>query len=205
MGVEDAPSKLRTFIAIPFDTPVLAHLEQAQQRLRHRLNDPALRWTAAGGLHLTLKFLGATRPETVPDLARALQRDVAAVPRFAMRLGSWGAFPSLARPRVVWVATSGDEGGLAQLHLAVQKAAQTCGFGGDDHPFSPHITVARVRDGATPDLGERLRAALGGMADPGPVPPVPVHHVVLYRSTLTPRGAHYDALAQADLGEPAGD
>ncbi|MDE1977495.1 MAG: RNA 2',3'-cyclic phosphodiesterase, partial [Elusimicrobia bacterium] len=55
---------MRLFIAIPIPKSVRAALAEFQNHLAARL--PGWRWSKPENLHLTLAFLGETRPEKIP-------------------------------------------------------------------------------------------------------------------------------------------
>jgi RNA 2',3'-cyclic 3'-phosphodiesterase len=63
----------------------------------------------------------------------------------------------------------------------------------EKRPFWPHITVARVK------ARERFAGPLGDDLPPPPADPWRAEAVVLYRSTLRPQGARYDALELIEL------
>ena len=134
-------------------------------------------WVAPGNLHLTLKFLGA-----VPEA----------------RILGLGAFPSANRPRVVWAGVTDGASETVELARRVDTALAKLGFARDERPFSPHVTLGRVRrPGRDPALTEALGSAtareFGRMRVPG---------ATLMRSELGPRGARYTELAKVALGHP---
>lgn len=122
--------------------------------------DPAVRPVAAPSLHWTLAFLGATPPDRVGAITSALAHVAAATPPFAVRLAGLSAFPSPARPRVVWAGLEPGPGAdaMARLAGAVARALTATGASVDTRSaFHPHLTLARVEGGsAGPALRERL-------------------------------------------------
>ena len=155
-------------------------------------------WVATGNLHLTVKFLGAVAEDRIEAVASALTRALAGA--FDAQVEGLGAFPSATRPRVVWAGVTAKAGTMGDLAGRVDDALAALGFSREVRPFSPHITLGRVRlPGRIPALTEALRGAasrgFGGLR---------VVRVSLMRSELSPRGARYTELAAASLGGAGG-
>jgi 2'-5' RNA ligase len=177
---------MRLFIAIDLPDPVRAALAEAQSRLRR--GDPAVRWAAVEGMHLTLQFLGEVEAGRAPDLLAALA-DISALP-FALRLGGLGAFPSADHPRVLWAGLAGDITALGDLQRAVTDATRPLGFIPEDRPFAPHLTLGRARQDVGPADLQALAAALRAAAPPAPVG-WDAGRPLLFQSISTPNGVVY--------------
>jgi 2'-5' RNA ligase len=152
---------------------------------------PDVVWVAPENFHLTVKFLGAVGTERLPDVERALGDAVAGVASFTLALRGLGAFPSTARPRVIWAGTAQGAAELAEVAARVERALSPLGFPTEERPFSAHVTLGRVR---TPRRNPRLAQALAASADVELLR-VPVERLSLMRSDLSPRGARYSELA----------
>jgi 2'-5' RNA ligase len=196
----DDRAPLRLFIAVLAPPAVRAAAATAQARLRA----PALpvRWVDLAGLHVTLQFLGATAPDLAPPLMAALA-DVAAGARpLALRTAGLGLFPNPTRARVVWLGLAGEIERLAALQAAALAATGPLGFTAESRPFTPHLTLGRVREAATPSE----RAAVGravAASSPPPATAWPVDDLALMVSTLGPSGATYRPLGRWRLGSGA--
>lgn len=180
---------MRLFVALSLPAPVRAALIAAQERLR--LGGHPVRWTDQAGLHLTLQFLG----EADPSIARALVACLTELPAAGLRLelGEPGAFPTVRRPRVLWVGVGGDTAALMHLQALVVAATERLGFTSEPRAFTPHITIGRVRPDATPSALRSLGDAIACAAPPPALgweagPPL------LFQSTLTAKGAIYTQL-----------
>lgn len=185
---------VRAFVAV--DPGPAVHT--ALVRLKNTLAavDADVRWVGDGGLHVTLKFLGATAPASLDQLRAGLAdtlRDRLAIP---VHVSGLGAFPSRNRPRVVWVGVTGD--GLDDVARAVETAAVAAGFPAEERPFRPHITLGRVRG---PRGARRLETALGAQGDADCGAGV-VNEVIAYRSDLHRTGAVYTKLWTIPLVKP---
>lgn len=188
--------RVRSFIAISLAEPARATVVAYLERLRATIGGVA--WTRPAHLHLTLKFLGDVDVELIPALAERLRAVAAATPPFTLRVVGVGAFPGLARPRVLWVGVESPV--LPALGDAVERACRAEGFAAEPRALRPHVTLGRVRAGGRsghPDLA--FLASDGGHE----LGSSPVSELVLFRSELRSGGAHHHALATLPLGAPA--
>jgi 2'-5' RNA ligase len=155
----------------------------------------AVRWTAPDNLHVTLHFIGDIAAARVRDLTSALGDDLDA-PSFALTPAEVGVFASRGAARTVWLSVSGGEAEAIEVHQASAERLRRAGVRIEDRPFTPHLTLGRVRD------RERRRArglppALAGFA----VPPIEwrVAHVTLFSSDLSGPRPAYRAIHQIRL------
>jgi 2'-5' RNA ligase len=100
------------------------------------------------GVHVTLKFLGDTPESRLDEVAGALGQAVesADVEAFEAAFEGYGVFPSLDYISVVWVGVGEGSDELTRLHEAIEREATALGFDAEEHDFTPHATIARVRD-----------------------------------------------------------
>ena len=157
-GPELGPGR-RLFVAVPTPPDVRESVAELVERVRAE-SDPNrrdVRWVRLDGLHLTLRFLGPTDEEAIPDVAAAVDRSGVAMAPFDVAIGGAGAFPSVARPRALWLAVTA---GVAELDAAARTLDDSLaevGWPRDDRPYRAHLTLARsdgVRTG--PDVARRL-------------------------------------------------
>ena len=180
---------MRLFVAVDVDQTT----REAATRLRATLRrerpavERALRWVEPENLHLTLRFLGDRE-----DLD-ALQQVLAAPfsqPGFSFQWKALAWLPPHGRARVLHAAVG--EGATALGALAAEIAGRLAALGipPEDRPFTAHLTLARVRDGAEPGIVRQLAALMPAGAF-APLARVAVESVVLYESRLSPRGPTY--------------
>lgn len=160
---------------------------------------PGVRWIPEGQLHFTLKFLGDVEDESVPVAREAIRAVATGAGPFDLALEGLGAFPPRGPARVLWAGCGAGAAALSALAAAVEDAFVARGFPREARPFSPHLTLARVKD---PDAGHRLARALASLP-PEPFGTVSIREVVLFRSELTPRGAEYEELFRVALESAA--
>lgn len=183
----------RMFIAVAVDDAIIARVSALQHALRQAA--PRVAWVKPAGMHLTLKFLGDVPTEDVAALGAAVRAAVAPFAAFPLALAGTGAFPSWRRPRVVWAGVTEGATALAALAAAVDGAVTPLGFPPETRPFTPHLTLGRVKepgglDAMTALAQEHAADAFGAMT---------VREVILFRSELSPRGATYTAIARLPL------
>jgi RNA 2',3'-cyclic 3'-phosphodiesterase len=160
--------------------------------------------TVPQNLHVTVRFLGATRPELVERLHEVLAEAAAPCPAGTVQVRGFGAFPDLRRPRILWAGIDDPAHTIATLERAVTASIAPLGFPPEDRPFHPHVTVARLEGDRRRRRG-RSRApacetARLELPPPSPLGPAfPASHLVLFESVLSPQGPRYSALARFPL------
>ena len=179
---------VRTFMAVELAPEIRSALAALQARLAHGPGGAAGRWIKPEGIHLTLKFLGDVDTRRLPDLYGATDRACASQAPFEVQVAGLGCFPNVRRPRVVWVGIVDQSGLLAALQRDIERACAALGYAPEERAFTPHLTLARVRQEAT--LGDVQ--ALGGMVETAQVGALGVQRVEcahIFKSELRPEGA----------------
>ena len=150
------------------------------------------------GIHLTLKFLGDIEATQVEAVTEAMVRASMGCSPFQLQLAPLGVFPNLQRMRIIWAGVAGQLVELACLQSRVEEQLESLGFPRERRPFSPHLTLGRVREGARPPDAAATRQALEVNSPDSPVS-WQVEQVCLVQSTRLPSGARYDTLETASL------
>ncbi len=196
-GTPDAKS-LRLFVAIELPQEVRAALAEAIERLKAAGVDDGLRWVRPEGIHITLKFLGATDEEDLPAIVSSLREAVREHAAFSLQLGGLGTFGGNRNVRVVWAGVAGKTDALASLATNVDQTMAALHFPRESRPFAAHLTLARVRDDVSAGDRERIhRVVSDSPTEPGAV--IRVEQIALMESTLQRGGAVYRALATFPL------
>jgi RNA 2',3'-cyclic 3'-phosphodiesterase len=195
----------RLFLAVPMPKSVRERVRELIDRLEPRRWP--MRWVDSESAHLTLHFLGDTPPEQAEILRLALGPVVRHHPAFDLRTAGLGVFPKLKRPRVLWLGVWGPAHRLEAIYNDLGDLLDEMHFPIEDKPFSPHVTLGRVRGGhnvALRDLSEQLRSAIdemaaGGLADPNNGLPLPIEEVLLMRSHLDRAGSRHEVIERFPL------
>ncbi|MBA3346776.1 MAG: RNA 2',3'-cyclic phosphodiesterase [Gemmatimonadales bacterium] len=183
---------MRLFAAIPLPEPARTQIVGLLERLRE--SGWPVRWVHHEGLHLTLKFFGEVPTERLEVIEEAVRFAGQGTGPLALRLAELGAFPSLNRPRVLYVAVDAPSA-LELLQDRLERGTEAIGFAPEGTPFQPHLTLGRVRE------GQRCPARdLEEYADTYEQVPFVATELVLYESILTTRGPRYDPRLTLDLG-----
>jgi len=192
-------SVIRAFIAIELPAAI-----QDQLRKVIFLLTPGtgmVRWVPPENIHLTLKFLGDVESTKIQPLQSALRQEVGRCQSFEIRISGLGAFPNTHRPRVLWTGVQAPAE-LAALAQAVESATVPLGFPTEDRPFSPHLTLGRVSQHASPDEVTAIGALIAKTVI-GELGKAWVENLTLFRSDLRPTGAIYSAIDHPKLANPA--
>jgi len=184
---------MRLFIALNLPKKDRASIYRAARPLREE--DMPVRWLHADHFHVTLKFLGEVRREQVAGVEEAMSRVASETKAFSTTLGGFGAFPTIRRPRVIWLGV-GASPELRCLKQDLEWALGDVGFDAETRAFHPHVTLGRANDrngaGAFRGLDEQM-AALKFKGK------VKVHTLDLMRSHVSREGSTYTVLSSAKL------
>jgi 2'-5' RNA ligase len=176
---------VRLFTAFELSPEVKEVVLRLQAELRPL---PFRRWQPEKTLHLTLHFLGEVDPALLSSLEARMQEACHGFGDFQLQLGPLGAFPSLKRPRNLWLSVAGQRDRLTALEALIRPRVMGLGIPLEDRPYSPHITLAR--DPQAPVVVPEVS-----------LPPVAwtVSELVLFESTLQRGGAIHTPLARFSL------
>lgn len=184
---------MRLFVGIRLPADVRSVLEPGLARLREAA--PLLRWTSPAQWHLTLRFLGERDDAFRARLGPLLDSEASGHAPVTIELGDVGAFPSLRRPRVVWLGVgSGDS--LAALQRAVERACGDAGAEPEGRAFHAHLTLARVRPGTREETLRTLRTAAASMTARAEFRATAV---TLFESIPAAGGSRYEVRHEAPL------
>ena len=189
---------LRAFIAVEIPPEIRKAIESERAPLREALNKSLVRWVPTGNMHLTLKFLGDVSPANVEMLSQMLSLEAGQHPAFEIQFGGLGVFPSPRRPRVIWIGIQAPAE-LEALQRGIEAATAKLGYPVEKRPFSPHLTIGRIKQQAGATGMQEIQTALDE-TKVGPLGIAPVTAVHLIKSDLKPTGAVYTRLHSAPLG-----
>lgn len=189
-------SLLRAFIAIelPADLQQKAHKATAVFR---RGIDSLVRWIPVENMHLTLKFLGDVSQPNVEFLVQMLRQQADLVAPFTIQLAGLGCFPSPKRPRVIYIGVQAPAG-LGTLQREIESASRRLGYESEERPFSPHLTLGRVRQNVSASDQQNIRRAVEG-TQVDALGSARVDSLHLFKSELRPSGSVYTRLYSAPL------
>lgn len=189
---------LRAFVACEVPGSLQNAIAAASSALRATLGPDLVRWVPVRNIHLTLKFLGEISSSGLEAVQKVLTKEASEFQPIEAIVEGLGAYPSARRPRVIWVGLTAPPD-LGRFQRDLDLAMAPLGFAPDEHPFSPHLTLGRVRQNPSSRDLESIRNQLQTV-QVGKVGVLPLAAVHLFRSDLLPSGAVYSKLFSAQFG-----
>ena len=183
---------IRSFIAIELPTAVKQELTTLEDILKKRCPQ-VVRWVDPQNIHVTLKFLGDVDSDRVDEINMAIDEATQGMSPFHLELKDLGVFPNLNKVNIIWVDAKGDLDKLTYLQKQIESNMEQLGFAREDRDFTPHLTLGRVRDYASPDDRKKIGQVLAQTAFAS-AQVITVNSVNLMKSQLTNTGAIYTRL-----------
>ena len=180
---------MRLFVGLDLPAEIVANLETLLERLRPSAR---IQWSPPANLHITTKFIGEWPEERLDELKAAL----AGIPRHGaipVRIHDVGFFPNARSPRVFWCGI--DAPGLGRLAADTDRATAALGIPAENRAFSPHLTLARIKERLDLEPLQKAIAALPSLE----FGKWETRSFFLYRSQLRPAGSVYTKLAEFAL------
>jgi 2'-5' RNA ligase len=195
--VADRPHRL--FVAVPLPPEPLAACSALIDGIRAGPLGTVPRWVHLGNLHLTVRFLGDTPPDLVPDVALGVRDAIGecGIPAFDVVLAGAGVFPGLRKPRALWLGIAQGVTELGALAGVLDLALEPLGWARSGRPYRPHLTVARL-DSASISASGEVAAALERAAA-GWRTSFLADRVILYRSHLGGGPPSYEPIVEIPL------
>ncbi len=184
---------MRLYTGISLDPPVEEKLASMMDTLKPLAD---WKWSPRQNLHITTKFIGEWPESRLPELTAALA-DLGGRSPITIAVAGFGWFPDAARPKSLYAAVHGSAA-LAALARATDEALRPLGVAAEDHPYVPHVTLARIHDHNRCAPERKLPEHLAHMTDIqfGSFEATAFH---LYQSTPGPRASVYSKLASFPL------
>jgi 2'-5' RNA ligase len=187
---------MRLFVAVELNRAIEEAARDVIDDLRARAARLAPRakitWASPERMHLTVRFIGEADETNARAIRSALGPTIDA-PVFDVTVEGVGAFPPKGPLRVVWAGLTDGRSGLLEVERAVSQRLHTL-VPAEDRPFSPHLTLARVKEPA--DLS---RAKLFEGLTEKHFGTVHVDAITLFESRLSPKGATHVPLQRTAL------
>ncbi len=192
----------RLFVAFEIPSEAKRELAQIISKLNQACNSQrtdkhSIKWVKAEGIHLTTQFLGDIENSHIQEIKRTITdvHERSDKRAFILKSNTIGAFPNLARPRVIWTDLSGaDIERMKTFVSAVSKQLIAIRCLSETKNFKPHLTLGRIRRGSQ---GQSLQT----IADAVTFSPIEITFgaLTLFSSELTPKGPIHTALQRWNL------
>ncbi|MFN8383260.1 MAG: RNA 2',3'-cyclic phosphodiesterase [Anaerolineales bacterium] len=188
---------LRAFIAIDLPDQLQDALEKQITRLRQPLGDELVRWVPTQNMHLTLKFLGTISASHLEFLKQLITQTVESHAPFDMQINGIGSFPNSKQARILWAGIHAPAE-LSSLQKSLEAGTTRLGYEAEERPFSPHLTLGRVRQNIDQTGMQKIRTTLASI-QLGNIGSARVDSIHLYKSELHSNGSVYTKLFSATL------
>lgn len=123
---------MRLFVSI--DIP--AEIKQNLTSIYAELNHAGAKTTPFEQLHVTLCFIGEVQENQLAGIIDKLSQ--VSFTGFQITVSGLGGFPSLEKPRIVWLGLQSNE--LTQISQDIHKSLGIT----QEREFHPHVTIARI-------------------------------------------------------------
>ena len=191
--------QVRSFIAIELPDELKVGLTQLEAQLKMS-KQPWVKWVNPYSIHLTLKFLGSIAADRISEITRAMEEATQGIFPFYLEVKDLGVFPNLRRVQVAWVGISGEADKLSQLQRNLESNLAHLGFAPETRPFTPHLTLARLRNQASLDERQKFGQLIATTRFEATYT-IKVDAISLMRSQLTREGAIYSRISSAELNK----
>ena len=184
---------LRTFMAFPIGESLIEKISALQGELKKLKLDAKM--VDPRKIHLTLQFLGDTPVSSLEKIHHTLEEIARRHTHFSVSMDTFGAFPNLRSPRILWVGSKEESEKAESIVQDLHEALSLLGFEKEERKFKPHLTLVRLRSLKNE---QRLAAFVEGYTLPWQET-LSCETLIHYKSTLTPQGAFYEPLYQVTL------
>jgi len=191
--------QVRSFIAIELPGELKLGLTRVEAQLKAS-EQTWVKWVDPHSIHLTLKFLGSVAVDKTGEITSAMEQAAQGMSSFRLDVEGLGVFPNLRRVQVAWVGVGGDVDKLNQLQKRIDLNLVPLGFTPESRQFTPHLTLARLRDQASLDERQRFGQLIASTRFEIACT-IEVDAISLMKSQLTREGAIYTRISLVRLSK----
>ena len=184
---------MRLFVALNLPKKERDRVYRSSRKLRD--GDLPVNWVEPDNFHVTLKFLGEVHPDRVERVEALLANVASATDAFDVQLKGFGAFPTIRRPRVIWLGLDPSPA-LRCLKQDLEWALATCGFERETRAFHPHLTLGRANEESGGGVFRGLDDTVAAMDYSGGFR---VRSLDLMKSQLSKQGPRYTVVSSSHL------
>jgi 2'-5' RNA ligase len=182
---------LRAFFALPLPDTVSADIAEALGQVKNEFTE--VKWVKKHALHITVQFLGDIDEEQLEECIELLKHPSLQRSPISVSYEGVGQFPHKGRPRVFYCMIHRGYEQCAAVYNEVSSLLPPS-IKTDTKPFTPHITLGRVKQGVKPPYKDRIAEAFKGIAGE-----FLIDRIVLFESILKHQGAEYREVAAAQF------
>jgi len=184
---------MRFFIAIDISPSIKKEILRLTAILKK--GDPDVKWVNENKIHITLKFLGNIEEKNIKPISEAIREICRKHNTFNVTFSELGAFPRIAKPKVLWLGIDKGSDFLTNLAKDIDSGLVNIGFKSEEREFKPHLTIGRVRSLRNiPALTGSIKKTNFLLKET-----TEVNQVVLFQSILDPKGAIHNPISHFTL------
>lgn len=185
---------MRVFVAVDISAEVRREVSRRIDFLRSKFSNLRVGWDKPEKLHLTLKFLGGIDEQQLQDLIIATEKAVQGISPFELTIAGANVFPFKGRARVLWLDIAKGKETLKKLNERLEDECLAVGFERGEHEYTPHLTIARLRE---PHNSAEL--AKLHVTTHFPAISFQVNEIIIMKSDLSPQGSNYTSLKSIEF------
>lgn len=180
---------MRTFFAIDIEKKVLEKVVTQMEKFRKI--EEGVKWVKPENLHITLYFFGEIDDSTLKPLEKVIKGSIAEIHEFPVTVRRVSAFPSIKRPRVIWLGIDNTTNEMKGIFESIKKGLEIerLFVNREEREFASHLTIGRVKgycnQGLIQEIYNMENEVFGTFS---------VREFILYKSTLTRGGPIYEKL-----------
>ena len=132
----------RTFISVPVSKEIMSKKTMLYSTIESAKGN--INWVRNNHLHLTIKYLGNTPESEFERVIESIASATNQIAPFKLKIEKTGCFPSLDRPRILWMGVGGVLEPFKLLVSHIESNMKVLGFPVETRDRVPHITVAKI-------------------------------------------------------------
>jgi 2'-5' RNA ligase len=190
---------MRTFIAVDFPPEIISKVAKIIEYFKTQTPEKAMKWVPVENLHLTVKFLGDVPEARLEQVENIISGSLKGIPPFKVEVGGLGIHPNKHKPRVIWLNIACEQT-LMDIHQNLNHALADAGIEPDNRVYSPHLTIARIRDQTVKETRQGIGRTLAEFKV-DKLGEVTINEVILYKSELTRAAPVYSPILRQPLNQ----
>ncbi len=181
---------IRTFIALNLPENILNRIIELRDSFFK--NTSELRWEEKNKLHITLKFLGDTDENLIPDITSSLSELVKEHSPISLKISNAGLFYRDGKPTILYLDFLENEY-LLRMYEEIENLMEKFGYKKEKRKFKTHLTLLRIKNDR---YLNQIKNFTNFDID---LPEFISDEITLYRSILQTTGSVYQPIASFKL------
>lgn len=180
---------MRTFFAVDIEDEIRTSISLLIDDF-HKV-EKNIKWVKPENIHITIYFFGEVQDTDLNELEIILKNVVKGLQPFIVTIKGISAFPSMERPRVIWIGVQNPTRELNTIYDRINRGLNETGLKikRDVKGYTPHLTIGRVK-------GKYDKRVINEIQDKRDMEfgIFQVKNIILYQSILKREGPIYKPL-----------